>query len=366
MSNVNQVQNLQLQHIARAGELQFADIECGTSQHFQATQYSATTDSTDQTNAAGTVQADRRYLVASITKPLVAMGVLKLAAEGRISLSERMGAVLPEFSKAVHRRITVRHLLTHTSGFPDMLPNNKELRAAHASLGEFQQHAASAELEFITGSDCRYSSLGFLILGAMIEQITSLSAGEYLQQEFFGPLNMTNTWLGLTDGQADEVVPTLMPCLLPIWQPDAENWGWNSRYWRMLGAPWGGMISSSADLGKFARMLLSDGVSETGRRVLSTAVIQASFNNQLEAVTREPGYVGSLRPWGFGWRRQWSAHHASFGDFVSAKTVGHWGATGTLMWIDPMADNYAVFLTTTPYEQSQSVIQRMSNFVSVR
>ena len=366
MSNDNQHYDLQLQAIAKAGELEFADVEWGSHLQYRATQYSSEEKSVQQNRGCIGVAADRRYLVASITKPIVALAVLKLAAEGRLSLSERIGAVLPEFSKATYRRITVRHLLTHTSGFPDMLPNNRELRAAHASLAKFRLHAASAELEFATGSECRYSSVGFLILGAIIEQITTVSAGEYLQREFFGPLEMHNTWLGLTETQATEVLPTLMPCLLPLWQPDADDWGWNSSYWRMLGAPWGGLISSAADLGKLARMLISDGVSESGQRVLPAAVIQASVANQLKAATQEPGYVGNLRPWGLGWRRQWPAHHASFGDFVSASAVGHWGATGTLLWFDPSSNRYAVFLTTTPYERSQSVIQRMSNLVAVQ
>ena len=247
-----------------------------------------------------------------------------------------------------------------------MLPNNRELRAAHASLDEFQQHASVVDLEFSTGCDCRYSSVGYLILGAIIQQLTSVSTGAYLRQHFFAPLGMTNSWLGLTHKEADTVLPTLMPCELPIWQPDAEAWGWNSRYWRMLGAPWGGMISSAADLGKFARMMLSDGCSQSGQQVIPKEVVLASIRNQLPAIVTEPGYVGSQRPWGFGWRRQWPAHHASFGDFVSESAYGHWGATGTLFWIDPNSNRYAAILTTTPYEQSQSAIQRMSNLASIR
>jgi CubicO group peptidase (beta-lactamase class C family) len=355
-----------LQNIARNGNLKFADIEYGTNNHFVATQYTSEAVDSPLVSHEKTLAADRRYLIASITKPLVAMAMLKLAAEGEISLSDRIGSVLPEFAKAVYRRITVRHLLTHTSGFPDMLPNNRELRAAHASLDELQQHASKVELEFSTGCDCRYSSVGYLILGAMIQQLTSVSTGEYLRQHFFAPLGMSDSWLGLTHTEADTVLPTLMPCELPIWQPDAEAWGWNSRYWRMLGAPWGGMISSAADLGKFARMMLSDGCSQSGQQIIPEEVILASIRNQLAAIVVEPGYAGSHRPWGFGWRRQWPAHHASFGDFVSDLAYGHWGATGTLFWIDPVSSRYAAILTTTPYEQSQSAIQRMSNLSTVQ
>ena len=351
----------QLHNIARNGQLKFADIEFGTCTDFSATRFSANAEETTTSPAA-----DRRYLVASITKPLIAMAVLKLAAEGLVSLSDRIGSVLPDFSRAAYRRITVRHLLTHTSGFPDMLPNNRELRAAHASVHVFRKEAASAELEFATGTECRYSSVGYLILGELIQQLTNVSAGEYLRRQIFEPCGMVNTWLGLNDEQAATVLPTLLPCELPIWQPDAEDWGWNSSYWRMLGAAWGGMVSTAEDLGKLARMLLSDGQSELDKPVLHPELIRASFENQLLPIAVDPIFAGNQRPWGFGWRRQWAAHHASFGDFVSNDTVGHWGATGTLIWMDLTTRRYAVFLTTTPYEISQSPIQRMSNLVALK
>lgn len=308
--------------------------------------------------------AVQRFLVASITKPLVAMSVLKLAAQGEISLSERVGNFLPDFSKGAYRRITVRHLLTHTSGLPDMLPNNAELRGAKASLGDFLSQAASVQLEFGTGSDCRYSSVGYLLLGEIIQRCSGLSCSAYLDQQFFQPLQMTETWLGIPESKQELLLPTIAECELPFWQQDAATWDWNSDYWRTLGAPWGGLISTAGDLGRYARMMLSAGATESGDQLLPAKVVATSWQDQLQALANESGFTGSTRSWGFGWRRQWPAHHASFGDFVSADTFGHWGATGTLMWIDPTAQTYGVFLTTTPYEKSQPYIQRMSNMVA--
>lgn len=308
--------------------------------------------------------SNRRFLVASITKPLVAMAVLKLAAQGEMSLSERVGSFLPEFCKGAYRRITVRHLLTHTSGLPDMLPDNAELRASQASLPDFQKAAAAVKLDFGTGTDCRYSSAGYLLLGAIIDRCSSVSCADYLDREFFQPMKMSETWLGVPEARRDELLPGIERCQLPFWQQDAETWDWNSSYWRTLGAPWGGLISTAADLARYARMILSEGATESGRQILPAKVVAAAQQDQLASLADEPGFTGSPRPWGFGWRRQWPAHHASFGDFVSAETFGHWGATGTLMWIDPVNENYAVVLTATPYEQSQPYIQRISNVIA--
>ena len=349
-----------LRRVAEQGRLKCADVRFGSAtsrQHFQFTAPDA--DVPDQVDPD-----ERRYLVASITKPIVAMGILSLAADGWLSLTQRVGDLLPNFSRGRYRRITVHHLLTHTSGFPDMLPNNTELRAAHADLPEFLKHAADAELDFRTGTDCRYSSVGYLLQGAMIEKIAGMSLHEFLHHKFFAPLQMRDTQLGLTDDEADHFLPTVLPSILPDWQPDADSWGWNSRYWRSLGAPWGGMMTTAGDLGRFAAMLLSEGCSPTGMRVLPSAVVAAAIANQSCEYEIQPEFTGPRRSWGLGWRRQWATHSASFGDFVSAETVGHWGATGTMMWVDPCAKRYAVVLTTTPYEDSRWTIQQMSNVAS--
>ncbi|MEZ6132767.1 MAG: serine hydrolase domain-containing protein [Planctomycetaceae bacterium] len=345
--------------LAQAAGLIYADVEFGLPDSSQFATFTRDADSpfADQT--------DRRYLIASITKPIVTMALLKLAAAGEITLAERLGSVLPKFSKAVFRRITVRHLLTHTSGFPDMLPNNAELRAANASLSEFIQQSTDVPLEFQTATDCRYSSIGFLLAAAIIEKLSGRTTRDFLQQEFFEPLQMHNSWLGLPEDTVDELLPTTLPCELPEWQPNAEHWNWNSRYWRTLGAPWGGMMSTTADLGRFAKMMLCEGAAADGTQVLPAAVVQTAMSNQIADLAAQPGFVGPRRGWGLGWRLEWPSHSASFGDFLSPTAIGHWGACGTLLWIDPERRRYAAILTTTPYEQSQSIIQQISNMAAV-
>ncbi len=350
-----------LSRICKDSVFPYVDVEAGdasgTTLAFRFTRNSAP-------GLPATEQLHRRYLAASITKPIVAMAFLKLVADGEVSLTERIGDHLQAFRMKPFRRITFRHLLTHRSGLPDMLPDNAELRAAHATLPEFVQQASRVEPEFPAGTDCRYSSVGFLLLGAVIEQLSGQPLPEFLSEHFFEPLGMQNSWLGLPLDQADELMPTVLASDLPEWQPDADDWGWNSRYWRTLGAPWGGLISTAADLGRYARMMLRRGTSEDGTRVLPAAVVAAAMSNQTAACAELPEVARSIRPWGFGWRRQWPDRQASFGDFVSTETIGHWGATGTTLWIDPVAKTYAAILTTTPYEQSSSAIQRISNVIA--
>jgi CubicO group peptidase (beta-lactamase class C family) len=150
---------------------------------------------------------------------------------------------------------------------------------------------------------------------------------------------------------------------LPVWQPADADWNWNSRYWRTLGAPWGGLISTASDLGRLARMLLQGGRTSDGRRILSNSAISAAMTNQTEPMTELPESVRRHQRWGLGWRLNWPHHAAAFGDLVPSDTVGHWGATGTLMWLSPAMRQYAVLLTTDPYEHSLLAIQKLSNII---
>jgi CubicO group peptidase (beta-lactamase class C family) len=70
------------------------------------------------------------------------------------------------------------------------------------------------------------------------------------------------------------------------------------------------------------------------------------------------------RPWGLGWRLNWLDHSSCFSDFLPGSAFGHWGATGTMMWIDRKSLRWCVILTNQPYETSQTVIQKMSNCIA--
>ncbi len=167
----------------------------------------------------------------------------------------------------------------------------------------------------------------------------------------------------------DELMPTVLPGELPIWQDSNSNCSCNSGYWRTLGAAWGGMISTAEDLGRLAGCLLnggeSGGLDAATNTIWNSAVVDASLSNQSQHIAGLSEADRVQHAWGFGWRRNWLHHSATFSDFLSADAIGHWGATGTMMWIEPASSHWCVILTTQPYEHSRSVIQRMSNVVAV-
>ena len=174
---MNLEQSLRL--IATRSTLKFLDIAAGDSAgqrlRVRYTSDDALCYSSDAAPSPAVELDDRRYLIASITKPIVAMAAVQLAADGWFALNDAVRDLLPGFNRGPLRQITVRHLLTHTSGLPDMLPQNNELRNAHAGTQEFVNATADVTPDFAAGTDCRYSSMGFAVLAEIIESITQTS-----------------------------------------------------------------------------------------------------------------------------------------------------------------------------------------------
>lgn len=312
------------------------------------------------------IRDDAIFLVASITKPIVAMGILTLAEQGRLSLGDRVTEFIPEFGKEGKYGVTLRHLLTHSSGLPDMLPNNRELRLEQAPLSAFVEGTCRIPLDFPPGRGVQYQSMGFAILGEIIARVSGRSCAEYLRDEIFDPLGMHDTALGAPEEWFTGPHPNVdrIPEIrVPADMQGEDTWNWNSRYWRMLGSPWGGLLTTPSDLGLFAQMMLGNG-RIGGVRILSTASVLAATRNQLEAMRDIPAEDRRSRPWGFGWRLHWPAHSANFGDLLGPRTYGHWGATGTVLWIDPERQTFLIFLTTQPQEPHGTYLARLSNAVA--
>ena len=95
---------------------------------------------------------------------------------------------IPEFGKNGKTAVRIRHLLTHTSGLPDMLPDNVELRKNHSPLSAFVEGTCEVELDFPAGRGVRYQSMGFAILGEIIQRVSGVSCADFVRREIFEPL----------------------------------------------------------------------------------------------------------------------------------------------------------------------------------
>lgn len=304
------------------------------------------------------VGADSLFLVASITKPIVSAAAMALVERGLITLDDRVVDYLPEFIQQGKQEVRIRHLLNHTSGLPDMLPENESLRAAHAPLWSFVEGTCRVAPMFEPGTRVRYQSMGFAVLGEIIQRAAKRGLADFLYWEFFEPLGMRNSYLGCPPEQQDRIARCQLHAAL-----EETDWNWNTPYWRGLGAPWGGMVMTAEDLARYCRMMLDEGV--LGKtRVLSPASVRAMTRNQLASLSGINDEDRRTRPWGLGWRLQGAGHSPNLGDLLGEEVYCHWGATGTLCWIDPAADAFCILLTTKPQGEESRHLALVSNAVA--
>lgn len=276
------------------------------------------------------------FLLASITKPMTVAGVMKLVERGQVQLADPVKKHIPEFPD---ERVTVKMLLTHTSGLPDMVASNTELRKKHAPLSDFVAATCKEPLLFTPGTEVRYQSMGILLAAEIAQRVTKRKFRDFLKKELFGPLGMSQTSLGL----GGRKIPKTAQCQVP----EVSDWDWNSAYWRDLGAPWGGAHSTVGDVARLLEYFLHprDGA-------LKAATAKEMITNQNE---------GLNKAWGLGWM----VEPGSFGNGCSARTFGHWGSTGTVAWADPVKDLICVLLTTKPADQSKAgLLGPVSDIVS--
>ncbi len=301
---------------------------------------------------------DALFLIASITKPVTVAAVMMLVERGRLALDDRVADIVPAFAAHDKRDVQVRHLMTHTSGLPDMLPDNEKLRRTHSQLPAFIQETCRLKLLFPPGTRVSYQSMGTAMLAEIVHQIAGMTLADFLAKEVFGPLEMNDTSLGCPANRRERVAHVRVPKEL-----EKADWNWNSAYWLGFGAPWGGLVTTPSDFARYCQMMLNGGV--LGKvRILSPASVRAMTSNQLAAMPRVPEEDRRCKPWGLGWRLNWPAHSANFGDLLGPRTYGHWGSTGTLCWIDPDTESYFILFTTQPQEPDGRFLARLSNTIA--
>lgn len=139
---------------------------------------------------------DTKHRLGSVTKQFTAMLVLQLAAAGKLTLEDTISDHLPYYRKDTGSRVTLHHLLTHTSGVPNYTAGeffrNGRYREPHP-VEEFVKLACSDDLEFEPGSKFSYSNSGYYILGAILEAATGKTYENLLKEKIFDPLGMQDT-----------------------------------------------------------------------------------------------------------------------------------------------------------------------------
>ncbi len=298
------------------------------------------------------LRTDAIFQIHSMTKPIVCFGVMQLAEQGFFSLSDPVEKLLPEFRgqmvledgklRKPSRPITVRDLMTHTSGLPtNPPPGIGELHGAlHRPLNEVVLIISQTPLASDPGTRWQYSNTGIATLGRIIEIYSGLAFEKYLEQRIFLPLGMKDTYI-YPPAEKHNRMPTAY--ILKDGKPlkyTSDPLGEGAMKFR-VGAkyplPEGGLYSTATDLFAFYQMMLNGGVHQ-GKRLLSKPAIQT--------MTRvHTGALNAGGP-GMGYGLGWSVVREAMGTltFLSPGSYGHGGRYGTYHMNDPKRDMVVIFM----------------------
>lgn len=273
------------------------------------------------------------FFLASVTKPIVATAVMQLVEQGLLDLHEPVARHVPAFAVPGRDAVTAWHLLTHTSGIPDV--STDLIRRERPSATRMTELASTAELRFVPGTRWEYCSSSFYVLAELLRVLSGLRYPEYLRERVLEPLEMHDT--------------TFDPrrrgrTLVPVHGIGADNRirrFFLLRYLVSIAPPGGGLWGTLDDLLRFGAGFLRPRESDRGPVPLSPATIE------LMTADHTRGLVGPFddgeRPvhFGLGWGKP-----TLMGDVPGSERVfSHGGATGTRLWVDPDADLVFVYFT---------------------
>lgn len=271
---------------------------------------------------------DTIFDAASLTKVLATTPALMVLYErNKVRLDEPVMTYLPEFRGGGKEAVTLRHLLTHTSGFRRTLshsPDWSDFRSAFALV-------CAEELSHPPGADFLYSDINFIILGEVVRKVSGVKLDEFAAREIYEPLKMADTGYLPPAAKRGRIAPTerIGREVLrgKVHDPKAQRMGGVAGH--------AGVFTTAADLARFARMMLRGGELD-GARIFKPETVK------LMTQVQTPPFMKTRR--GLGWDID-SDFSRPRGDLFPIGSYGHTGFTGGCLWIDPVSETFWIFLS---------------------
>lgn len=268
--------------------------------------------------------------IASLSKVVgTTAAVMALVDDRKLEVGAPVRRYLPGYRGEGRGDVTVRQLLTHTAG----LPAGDWLYGSAASPGQALRLVMRTDLVTQPGERMVYSDFGMILMAEAVERVAEEPLDRFVARRIFGPLGMTNTFYLPARELQDRAVPTAPKSERP-YGPDGEVHDGNA--YRLGGvAGHAGLFSTAWDLSVYAQTLLNGGAYGT-RRIWNGGTVAAFIRRQPNAATRA-----------LGWDTP--AARSSAGSYLSERSFGHTGFTGTSIWVDPTKDLFVILLTNRTY-----------------
>lgn len=275
------------------------------------------------------------FRIASMTKPFAAASIMMLNEEGKLKLDDPVEKYLPEFrnmwlvsemtdDKAFltrpARNITIRDVLTHTSGLSS-LPEDSLV----SSIKEYILKISGHPLLFQPGSKWRYSGSGITVAARIVEVLSGKPYEEFLSERIFGPLGMENTVFYSANKSWDMVASMYRPS-----EDSSLVIGLDPGWLLGFPRPEGGLLSTAHDMYIWMQTILNRGVYRGTRILTEDSVLEMTKVNTGDL---ETGFTEGM---GFGLGFGVVRHPSGVTGMLSEGTFGHGGAFGTQYWADPV------------------------------
>ena len=278
---------------------------------------------------------DAIYDSASLTKVVATTPAIMLLVEkGMIEIEARVSTYLNNFDNKGKEAITIRHLMTHTSGLKPGIPLTIEMNGVSKGWTGYEMAIAlakSEEVQHPPGTGFIYSDINFILLGEIIQQVTGQRLEDFTRESVFQPLGMKDTGYLPSPNLRYRTAPTKW------WDGKMQRGTPNNPICRRTGGVHGhaGMFTTAADLARYCRMILNKG-ELNGERFLQPKTVQLMTSIQ------SPKEVESLR--GLGWDID-SSYSSQRGEIFPIGGFGHTGFTGPSIWIDPSSETFVIFMS---------------------
>jgi beta-glucosidase-like glycosyl hydrolase/CubicO group peptidase (beta-lactamase class C family) len=282
--------------------------------------------------SAAKVKLETIYDVASLTKPVVTATLVAIEVEaGRLSLDAPIGNYLAEWNSGPlpdwRRRVTLRHLLTHTSGLPGYVTYYQSLKSKDEMIAQIHSERLLGE----PGTKTEYSDPGFMLLGEIIERVTGREISSLAHEQIFSPLGMTSSMYNPPRSLRARIAPTGRDS--PLRKHMLHGEAHDDNTWAMGGiAAHAGLFSTAGDLAAFCQMMLNGGIYAHRRLLRRATITEFTTAQPLSDNTRALGWVVPTEP-------------SASGRYFSSRSFGHAGFTGASIWCDPEKNLFVVLLT---------------------
>ena len=290
---------------------------------------------------------DTVFDLASLTKPIAtATSVMLLIEKGSLNLDNLAATRWPEFGENEKTIVTIKQLLTHTSG---LIPDNS-LRDYKDGTDAALRNICKLKPVSEPGSKFRYSDVGFIVLGELVQRVSGRGLHEFTQERIFRPLGMSDT--GFIPDEALRLRCAATEQQDGQWLKGTVH---DPRAAAMDGvAGHAGLFSTAGDLAIFARMLLADGSLDSVQIISSETIQQLTVPVEVQDGQGKP--AGLRTP---GWDMQ-TGYSTNRGSTMSKRAFGHGGFTGTSFWVDPELDLFVIFLSTRLHPDGKGSVNRLA------